>query len=240
MSFSPTLEMIEFMNECMIAVLNLNEKPVQKYEYECYTFDKYDPPKDHATSGNTQITINLKSPTPPTHSERLPYHLQKSNLAQQRLDTIGFQSRLETPADGDCFLHAFLDQMSMDSELPPEASNLTTVQIRTRVLESLIKSEYENLNYDGQWQWINQMRKPGTWCDHQFIQLTANLYKRNVILYPIYPEDGHSNTGQIMIEANESDGTFTMLYYANIHFQSIVPKQRPQNKMSCTKIPQTL
>ena len=136
MSFSPTQQL-----ESMIVFLNIKEKPPQ--EYECYTFDKYDPPKDYASSGSTPITINVKSP-------KLTYHWQKALLAQQRLDTIKFQFRPETPEDGDCFLHAFLDQMSMDSDLDLEASNLTTVQLRIKIIQCLIESG--KIHYDSQWQ----------------------------------------------------------------------------------------
>ena len=43
---------------------------------------------------------------------RLPYHEAKEQLTKPRLDEEGFKlSNVETPSDGDCFLHGILDQM---------------------------------------------------------------------------------------------------------------------------------
>ena len=43
--------------------------------------------------------------------EHLPFHLQKEKLTAPRLLEIEMKMRPETPEDGNCFIHAVIDQM---------------------------------------------------------------------------------------------------------------------------------
>ena len=64
-----------------------------------------------------------------------------------------------------------------------------------------------------------------TWCDDTFVYLTAELFKREIILVPINKEDGHGNTGLIQIKPREIVGNpLHFLYYVGIHYQSIISK----------------
>ena len=72
--------------------------------------------------------------------------------------------------------------------------------------------------------WAENMKRNGCWVDHPFIQLTANLLKRNIIIVTIYKQDGTNGSGKIKIEADEPNGSpLYLLNYDNIHFQSIFP-----------------
>ena len=118
--------------------------------------------------------------------------------------------------------------MSSNAEL------LTTDNLRNKVCESILDNENihfalipdDNDASDVDVQgWANNMKRDGCWADHPFIQLTANLLKRNIIIITIYKEDGTNGSGRIEIEADESSGNpLYLLNYDNIHFQSIFPK----------------
>ena len=73
--------------------------------------------------------------------------------------------------------------------------------------------------------WIDNHTKLGFWCDYSFLLSAANYLERDMVILPIDPNDGHGDTGRIVIEAREKTGEpFYFLSYFNIHFQSIRPK----------------
>ena len=73
--------------------------------------------------------------------------------------------------------------------------------------------------------WIGNMMKNGYWRDHAFLQLASNYLKKDFVILPINPEDGHNGTDRIIINAKSSIGEpFYFLHYSNVHFQSIRPK----------------
>ena len=84
--------------------------------------------------------------------------------------------------------------------------------------------EDEHKEVSDQNDWLDNMKKDGTWCDEIFIHLAANFLKKEIILLPIYARDGHGTSGKIIISPLEKIGNpFYFLYYKNIHFQSIIP-----------------
>ena len=73
--------------------------------------------------------------------------------------------------------------------------------------------------------WIDNHTKLGFWCDYSFLLSAANYLERDMVILPIDPNDGHGDTGRIVIEAREKTGEpFYFLSYYNVHFQSIRPK----------------
>ena len=69
--------------------------------------------------------------------------------------------------------------------------------------------------------WFENMEKDGTWCDNPFLLLTAKYFKKEIIVLPIYAEDGHNGTGKITITPGPEIPTvgepFYFLNYSNIH-----------------------
>ena len=117
-----------------------------------------------------------------------------------------------------------------------KARKLTTNDFREKVCNTVL--DYENVQFalvpedndaaDVDLQgWIANMKRDGCWVDHPFIQLTANLLKRNIVIITINKEDGTNGSGRVEILANESNESppLYMLNYDNIHFQSIFPKE---------------
>ena len=39
--------------------------------------------------------------------------------------------------------------------------------------------------------WLHKMIKDKTWCDDAFLQITANIFNRNIILIPLSPSSAH-------------------------------------------------
>ena len=73
--------------------------------------------------------------------------------------------------------------------------------------------------------WIDNHTRLGYWCDYSFLLAAANYFKRDFVILPIDPKNGHGDTGKIVIAARESNGEpFYFLSYFNVHFQSIRPK----------------
>ena len=72
--------------------------------------------------------------------------------------------------------------------------------------------------------WLDNMKKDGKWCDDIFIYLAATFLKKELVILPINAKDGHGNSDKIIITPKEVIGNpLLMLYYKNIHFQSIIP-----------------
>ena len=72
--------------------------------------------------------------------------------------------------------------------------------------------------------WLDNMKKDGKWCDDIFIYLAATFLKKELVFLPINAKDGHGTSDRIVISPKEKIGNpFYMLYYKNIHFQSIIP-----------------
>ena len=72
--------------------------------------------------------------------------------------------------------------------------------------------------------WIDNHTRPGYWCDYSFLLAAANYLKRDLVILPIDPKDGHGGTGFIRITPRETSGDpFYFLYYVGVHYQSIIP-----------------
>ena len=85
-------------------------------------------------------------------------------------------------------------------------------------------SEDKNREVSSPDDWFDTMKKDGNWCDDVFIYLAATFLKKELIFLPIDAKDGHGTSDKIVISPKEKIGNpFYMLYYKNIHFQSIIP-----------------
>jgi len=63
--------------------------------------------------------------------------------------------------------------------------------------------------------------------------LAASMLKKKIILLPVYPDDGHGQSGQIIVDPDETIGNpLHLLYYKDVHFQSIVPIDYDESPMA--------
>ena len=124
---------------------------------------------------------------------------------------------------------------SNDPTLKPFAQQLTHGDLRAQVCETVFDAgenfqlalipDDNNATEVNLHDWAENMKKDKFWVDHPFIQLTANLLKRNIVIITIHKEDGTNGSGRLEIEANETNGCpLYLLNYDNIHFQSIFLK----------------
>ena len=91
--------------------------------------------------------------------------------------------------------------------------------------EDFIVTDYEADDICDVQGWVENHKRLGYWCDYPFLVAAANYLHRDFIILPIYRDSGHGDTGQIVINARESNGEpLYFLSYFNIHFQSIRPK----------------
>ena len=122
---------------------------------------------------------------------------------------------------------------SLDVCLQSMAAQYSVQELREIIAATIIIVDYakfyllledEHKEVSDQNDWLDNMKKDGTWCDEIFIHLADNFLKKEIILLPIYARDGHGTSGKIIISPLEKIGNpFYFLYYKNIHFQSIIP-----------------
>ena len=129
------------------------------------------------------------------------------------------------------------DYFSLDSELKRLANDLGVQGLREVVAKTILDDknlqnqeiqagtlpDVDNSENADPNAWLDDMKKDGTWVDNLFIQLFSNWIRRDIMILPLYPDDGHDD-GWIKIPAKISHGKVYMLYYPNKHYQSIMPK----------------
>ena len=122
----------------------------------------------------------------------------------------------------------------MDADLQNLIKDLNIQQFREAVVNTVdlnedvqmvVGPDIDNIDMNID-EWRQKMASDRFWVDHAFIQLCSNFIKRDIMILPIYPEDGHNGKGWIKISAKENAGKIYLLCYMNIHFQSIVPNTK--------------
>ena len=113
------------------------------------------------------------------------------------------------------------------------AAQYSVQELREIIAATIINVDYakfyllledEHKEVSDQNDWLENMKKDGTWCDDIFIHLAATFLKKEIVFLPIYAKDGHGTSDKIVISPEEKIGNpFYMLYYRNFHFQSIIP-----------------
>ena len=82
-------------------------------------------------------------------------------------------------------------------------------------------------------EWIHKMSQDSEFCDDIFVYLAATFLKKEIVMIPIYDGDGHGGTGRIVVTPDEKIGDpIYMLYYKDVHFQSIVPIETSNEESS--------
>ena len=112
------------------------------------------------------------------------------------------------------------------------AKKYNVQQLREIIAQTIVKFDYAQnfLLPESQGdvvdheEWIESMTRNGIWCDDTFIYLAATFLKKQIIMLPIYAEDGHGESGEIIVNPEETIGSpLHLLYYKDVHFQSILP-----------------
>ena len=137
----------------------------------------------------------------------------------------------DTPADGNCFLHALVDQMSYDSLLVK--MKWTANKARTQVVaNSELVIATKGLEWPGDISidaWRAKMANDFVYADKVFIQIAAELLNRPFVLVTVHKESGDNKSGKILITPQTSIGNplyflyFTESKFLSPHYQSIRP-----------------
>ena len=131
----------------------------------------------------------------------------------QRLQEINFllsPSQPITPKDGNCFIHAIIDQLTYDSVW--KRAKLTVLQLRERVTASLLNLMFRTPNFEKQWDknaaktpesWIQIQSTDGEYVDHYFIELWTKFLNRRIIIHPVHEEQGWKD-GQMIVHKSQT------------------------------------
>ena len=155
------------------------------------------------------------------------------SAAKQRVESLGFRfssSQPFTKGDGNCMLYAIWDQLKRCDH--PILQHLKTPHDLRLYVCSKLKEQLDgnfifwvqNFSPDS---WLETMRKDREWCDDVFLQITANIFNKNVILIPLSPSSAH-HAGMYLDVRSVNGGSgdpFFMLYFEEWrmagHYQSL-------------------
>ena len=157
-------------------------------------------------------------------------------IAKETLKRHNFEmspSQPQTKGDGNCFCHAVTDQMTYDENL--KKMRWDEHKARAHVIASADMIIYgKGLEWPGEYSlddWKATMARDGTYVDQTFLQITAELLCRKIVLILCHHEDGDNNSGTRVIEPRALNGEpLYLLYYpesrfVSPHYQSIRPVQ---------------
>ena len=166
-------------------------------------------------------------------------------FVSQRLLSLNLQlspTQPSTPMDGNCFIHALIDQMSYDQQYSAFKTDHLTLRIMivnslktlpsNRNLEWPISDNQDDGNRE---VWSARMRNSGVFCDDIFLQVASNFLNRTLIFIPVFEDEGHNEKGEIRKNPAVDLGfePFYILYYHENrfevgHFQSLRPNHSNQ------------
>ena len=121
------------------------------------------------------------------------------------------------------------------------AQSTTIQEFREKISETILTSDFAQLflladnakEVSSAEEWLYLMKQEGEWCDDIFVHLAATLLKKEIVLIPIYAHDGHGGSGKIIVTPEEKIGEpLFMLYYKDVHFQSILQVDSDANYTS--------
>ena len=168
--------------------------------------------------------------------------IRKSGKRLQELNFILSPTQPITPGDGDCFVHAILDQLQYDPGW--KSAKLTITVLREKVTALLIPLisgsgfEWDEAGMGPKENWIVDMAKSKKYVDHYFIELISEFLNRQIVIYPLFDNEGWKD-GKMVINPytqKKPNGTepLYLLYFSELvfedgaHYQSIRPK--PDNQ----------
>ena len=117
-----------------------------------------------------------------------------ASLRLQQLGMIVSPTQPDTPGDGNCFIHAILDQLKYDNLL--KDMKYDVINFRKEVVHSLVD---HIINGNHEWfadpeegspeKWMEKYEKDEVVIDNYFIYLCALKIRRRIILYPVFESE---------------------------------------------------
>ena len=137
----------------------------------------------------------------------------------------------QTPADGNCFIHCILDQILYDPQW--RFMSFTSDTFRSAIVNSLnLMIETQRiespLTQSQRLEWLNQMGTNGEFADHIFLQLTANVLDRNIVITRVISNEVTTITPVNGMGGHHIYPSLNVLFYEETefihgHYQSIRP-----------------
>ena len=183
------------------------------------------------------ISLQLSPPSPDLKNLSLE---EGKSYMFFRLKKLGFQkspTQPKTPLDGNCMVHAILDQMRYDPVHAPTAKIIDHRQLRLLIATSLPnlidqgKIHWHKGIWDGSSEdWIKSMSQCGTYCDEVFLTAACLFLHRNIITYPVIVESECDRITNPIGKIKTSFEPFHLLlfseaHFKNPHYQSIRPEE---------------
>ena len=146
-----------------------------------------------------------------------------------RLKKLGLKkspTQPETPPDGNCMVHAILDQMRYDPAHSFTASTLDHHQLRVLIATSLLNLidegmiDWNNEIWGGSPEdWIRKMKLSGTYCDEVFLTAACFFLRRSIITYPVIVESDCDRIINPIGGIRTTFEPFHLLLFSDAHFQ---------------------
>jgi hypothetical protein len=152
-------------------------------------------------------------------------------LAEERLLSMNMQlspTQIDTPNDGNCMLHAILDQLQYD----PAFENFAQDQFELRQSLVNLLNVYV-MNGRIEWpgdisisEWQDCMRQDEEQGDHVLLLLAAEVFSRPIIVFPASPEEQQTRIEPMGVSTSVHPlylMYFSEQRYTSGHYQSIRP-----------------
>ena len=203
-----------------------------------------------STFASTQVPPSFTAPDTSILPSTTPMIPQKKLIEEAGMYVMNrlLQSNMvlsatqpQTPADGNCFIHCILDQIMYDPQWRFMSFNADTFRSTiVNTLNFMIESgRIESpLTQSQRLEWLNRMGTSGEFADHIFLQLTANVLDRNIVITRVISNEittitpvngvvGHLYPSLNVLYYEETD--FVHGHYQSIRPAPIVQPQQPQS-----------
>ena len=193
-----------------------------------------------STFASTQVPPSFTAPDTSILPSTTPMIPQKKLIEEAGMYVMNrlLQSNMvlsatqpQTPADGNCFIHCILDQIMYDPQLRFMSFSLDT--FRSTIVNSLnfmigLERIESPLTPSQRLDWLNRMGTDGEFADHIFLQLTANVLDRNIVIRRVISDEVTTISPVNGIGAHHIYPSLNVLFYEETefihgHYQSIRP-----------------
>jgi len=134
----------------------------------------------------------------------------------------------EVPKDGDCALHAVVDQLRQNDEhiLVHSVESLRRSAVQLLEKHPIDVNFFDRSEYDSFDKYLKQQSIPKTWCDELMLRRISDVVDRKIV---IINENGHETliVPQIKTQSHSQALQKTPLFLGlmtDYHYVSLVPK----------------
>ena len=161
---------------------------------------------------------------------------EAEELLQFRLAELGFQlspSQPSTPPDGNCLMHALLDQLSYTRHSSQFAQDHR--ELRNKIVEGVDSALSEGyIIWPGDPEmgtvenWRERMVQPGVFGDEVFLTLAANMIRCRIVIIPAFRDNSPTTLCSVIQPSAEMEKPLFLFFFSESdfllpHYQSVRP-----------------